>query len=87
MAVRPAPGPAPPGAPLEAGVQEPGVDQLVQVVGGQGPGDPDRGRRLVPPDAAVAAGDAVVQLPPQRVAEAGQGGQPLVQVVLRHTPF
>jgi hypothetical protein len=39
-------GPAPAAAALEADLEQPGLGELVEVVGGQLPGDADRGGRL-----------------------------------------
>ena len=65
----------PPGRPGEAGLQQPGVDELVQVKGRQLAGDPDRGRRLVPGDRAVGAADELVHPPPQVIGQHGDGRQ------------
>jgi len=78
-------GSAPSRAALEAGIQEPDLDQLVEVIGGQGSGVADLGGRLVTPDSPVPAGDAAVQVPPQRVPEAGEGDKATIEFGLTHT--
>jgi hypothetical protein len=75
--LRRAPGAPQPGRPGEAGLEQPRVDQLVQVKGRQLAGDPDRGRRLVPGDRAVGAADELVHPPAQVIGQHGHGGQGL----------
>ena len=40
--------------------------------------------RLVTPDSPVPAGDAAVQVPPQRVPEAGEGDKATIEFGLTH---
>jgi hypothetical protein len=75
---------APAAAALEADLEQPGLGELVEVVGGQLPGDADRGNRLVTPQALLAAGDAPVQGQTHRRGEAGQRVEPPLEVETVH---
>ena len=58
--------------------QQAGLDQLVQVEGGQAAQHADRRGRLVAADLAFLGGDVVVQLPPDRFPQHGDRRQVLL---------
>lgn len=68
---------APTGA-LEPDPQDARLDELVEVEGCNGPGEPDTLGRLVPGRPALAQRKEAVELAPQGLAERRDGGDPLI---------
>ena len=65
---------------LVAGLQQAVVDELVEVVGGQGAADADGGGGLVATHGLPALGHVPVEGAAERVTEAGEAGELLVEV-------
>ena len=74
-------------AALVAGLEQAVVDELVEVVGGQGAADAGRGGGVVAAHGLPALGHMAVQGPAEGVAEAGQAGELLVEVGWVHPPI
>jgi len=72
--------PAPAGRALEAHVDDPGLGELVEVEGGDGAGDAERLRRLVPAQPSVALGQQPVQVTSQGLVEDGDPTDPVIEV-------
>jgi len=70
-----------------AGLQQAVVDELVEVVGGQGPTDADGGGRVVAAHGDAALGHEPVEGPAERVTQAGEAGELLIDVVVTHIPI
>ena len=72
-------------APVVAGLQQAVVDELVEVVGGQGPADAGGVGGLVAADGDAAFGHVPVEGAADGVAQAGQVGELLIDVRRVHT--
>jgi hypothetical protein len=72
-------------APVVAGLQQAVVDELVEVVCGQGPADAGGVGGLVPADGDAAFGHVSVEGAADGVAQAGQSGELLIDVRRVHT--
>jgi len=79
---RPAPAAA---AVVVAGLQQAVVDELVEVVGGQGPADTGGLGGLFPADGDAAVGHVPVEGAADGVTQAGQAGELLINVGKVHT--
>ena len=78
-------GPAAAAAAVVAGLEEAVVDELVEVVGGQGPADPGGVGGLVAADRDAAVGHVPVEGAADWVTQAGQAGELLIDVRRVHT--
>src|ERR687897_1513758 len=67
-------------APLVPGLQQAVVDQLVEVVGGQGTADADRQGGVVAADGDAALGHVAVEGTAQGVTQASEAGELLIDV-------
>ena len=76
--------PAAAAAPVVAGLQQAVVDELVEVVRGQGPADAGGVGSLVPADGDTAVGHVSVEGSADGVTQAGQAGELLIDVVRAH---
>jgi hypothetical protein len=70
-----------------AGLQQAVVDELVEVVGGQGPADAGGVGGLVAADGDAAFGHVPVEGAADGVTQAGQAGELLIDVGRVHKPF
>ena len=68
-----------------AGLQQAVVDELVEVVGGQGPADTGGLGGLFPADGDAAVGHVPVEGAADGVTQAGQAGELLISVGRVHT--
>jgi hypothetical protein len=67
---------------LVAGLEQAVVDELVEVVGGQGAADADRQGGVVAAHGLAAVDHVVVEGPAEGVAQPGEAGELLIEVVV-----